>query len=161
MPDDQDKKIKTLADNIIAAMPHKIKNNSYTTSGSPQNNQFLGGESDASQQLNMHNKSGLYRPTLHLLRNTAVSLDDNFNSDANNNAGVSILRTHTSSGYYSSSARSSLSPVSNLAFQFRQKSDADSYLFNQVSDSIASDLSIYFSQLTDFFLSSYIYYKLL
>jgi len=29
--DDQDKKIKTLADNIIAAMPHKIKTNSYST----------------------------------------------------------------------------------------------------------------------------------
>ena len=29
--DDQDKKIKTLADNIIAAMPHKIKTNSYSS----------------------------------------------------------------------------------------------------------------------------------
>ena len=34
--DDQDKKIKTLADNIIAAMPHKIKMNSYSTGVSQQ-----------------------------------------------------------------------------------------------------------------------------
>lgn len=49
--DDQDKKIKTLADNIIAAMPHKIKTNSYTSSASAS--------SGSSQQQQTYATTGL------------------------------------------------------------------------------------------------------
>lgn len=48
--DDQDKKIKTLADNIIAAMPHKIKTNSYSSLNSNTNLQsFTGIDLNAEQ----------------------------------------------------------------------------------------------------------------
>ena len=49
--DDQDKKIKTLADNIIAAMPHKIKTNSYSSLNSNPNLQsFTTGLEQNSEQ---------------------------------------------------------------------------------------------------------------
>lgn len=103
--DDQDKKIKTLADNIIAAMPHKIKTNSYSTTradsvGSTSatnlnNNNNTVGESSAGSP---------YRP-MNLMRRETTSFDDNYDP------GISL------SSCYSSSTRSSISPSSSLSYQ--------------------------------------------
>lgn len=103
--DDQDKKIKTLADNIIAAMPHKIKTNSYSTTradsvGSTSatnlnNNNNTVGESSAGSP---------FRP-MNLMRRETTSFDDNYDP------GISL------SSCYSSSTRSSISPSSSLSYQ--------------------------------------------
>ena len=57
---DQDKKMKTLADNIIAAMPHKIKTNSYSISNLAQQQQriFSGLIQQQQQQQMSENASG-------------------------------------------------------------------------------------------------------
>ena len=102
--DDQDKKIKTLADNIIAAMPHKIKTNSYSTtradsvgstSATNLNNNNTVGESSAGSP---------FRP-MNLMRRETTSFDDNYDP------GISL------SSCYSSSTRSSISPSSSLSYQ--------------------------------------------
>lgn len=114
--DDQDKKIKTLADNIIAAMPHKIKTNSYSSSNLQQQQQ---------QQLHLQNNMrgiindnqnintnfSMFRP-INLLRRNATSFDDS-SYDSNYRAPVT---------------RSSLSPTS-LTFNQLANSDLSQHIF--------------------------------
>lgn len=90
LDDDQDKKIKTLADNIIAAMPHKIKTNSYSNSVNNLNNPDVA--------------SNVFRP-INVLRRDTISFDDNYDP------GISL------SSCYSSSTRSSISPTWSLSYQ--------------------------------------------
>jgi len=139
--DDQDKKIKTLADNIIAAMPRKIKTNSYSSLTSSQQASLNLGEQVAGEGVGAMLKASFgrrCRPVLDVLRRNATSFDDN--SFVHTEASVSNTPTCASSGYYSSSARSSLSPVSTMSFQFQRQQhrgsdvgdlQADSDMFEQ------------------------------
>lgn len=72
--------------------------------------------------------SNISRPVLKIQRQNTTSFDEIsfINTETNKNI-TSIPGGGNSSGYYSSSARSSLSPVSSLSFQFQyQQSESDS-----------------------------------
>ncbi len=109
-------------------MPRKIKTNSYSSLNSSQQASFNLGDQVSceptqgqQQQTTLIKNSSFnrYRPVLNVLRRNAASFDDS----SFNNGDLSMANTPTcnSSGYYSSSARSSLSPVSALSFQFNQQ----------------------------------------
>lgn len=110
-------------------MPHKIKTNSYSSLNSTLCQQQSFNTSDQSNidqasasPANNNSSFNTYRPVLNALRRNAASFDEsNLNPDTSVTNGVS----GTSSGYYSSSARSSLSPVSSLSFQFQQQAGSD------------------------------------
>lgn len=104
--DDQDKKIKALADNIIAAMPYKIKTNSYSISNlnqqqSQQKPNFMTTQQPSSQQQQqpfhqhqiqpqqnspqiMQFRSNTSPSNLMLKRN-ATSFDDNYENNSYRN----------------------------------------------------------------------------
>jgi hypothetical protein len=102
LDDDQDKKIKTLADNIIAAMPHKIKTNSYSN---PTKSDSVGNSATNLSQQQQQNGDNIFKP-INILRRETTSFDDNYDP------GISL------SSCYSSSTRSSISPSSSLSYQF-------------------------------------------
>jgi hypothetical protein len=124
--DDQDKKIKTLADNIIAAMPYKIKTNSYNSSNNNdieinnlENNEILNQINNSINHNDLNEKSFMSRP-LNYLRRNATSFDDGYSNSSNNRVNSSPLfsnnnnhRYSNSTSCYSSSTRSSLSPTSS------------------------------------------------
>jgi hypothetical protein len=147
--DDQDKKIKTLADNIIAAMPHKIKTNSYNSS---INNDIEISNIDTNDILNQ--KSNLINPDanehnfisrpLNYLRRNATSFDDGYSNSSNMRINSSPLisnninnhRSSNSTSCYSSSTRSSLSPTSStISFHLPHNQ-------NEISSPVAPVVSV-------------------
>lgn len=137
--DDQDKKIKALADNIIAAMPYKIKSNSYSNSAQTQqkasNTNFDGlyssGSSISNQnyalfdtQTSFNNLSD--QQTSNFLHRNASSFDDSYDSTRRsfNDPRISF------SSYHSSSTRSSLSPTASHSFQFNNQNSNSEFSYS-------------------------------
>ncbi|RNA40926.1 calmodulin-binding transcription activator 2 isoform X1 [Brachionus plicatilis] len=93
--DDQDEKIKALADNIIAAMPHKIKSHRYSSSNlMQQKSQFF--DNDAKD---------------FLIHRNSASFDEGYEGSCSD-------PKFSLNSCYSSSTRSSLSPTASVSYQY-------------------------------------------
>jgi hypothetical protein len=156
--DDQDKKIKTLADNIIAAMPHKIKTNSYSITNLSQReqlqqqNKFTSSyhaptSSDQNQHHHFQNQMYNRNNNFNMLRRNATSFDDNYeNSSYHQNNSQNQTGSHFRynnnnqvDSCYSSSTRSSLSPTSSIiSFQFNnnQHQNHQQHASNNINNSV-------------------------
>jgi hypothetical protein len=107
MNDDQDKKIKALADNIIAAMPYKIKTNSYSISNLSQQQQqqknmsgLIHQQQQQQQQklfinetelTNTDNRGVIQKGGSNVLRRYATSFDDGYETSyRTSDSGMSL-----------------------------------------------------------------------
>ncbi|CAF0709983.1 unnamed protein product [Brachionus calyciflorus] len=97
--DEQDEKIKALADNIIAAMPNKIKSHRFSTSSNllQQKGNYFDFDVSNQQNFTMHRNSTSFDE----------SIDCNYQDPR-----ISL------SSCYSSSTRSSLSPTTSISYQY-------------------------------------------